>query len=176
MKITSQEEYGLRCLLQLARADGKSLTINDIASAERISMPYVAKILAVLRQEGLIDSARGRSGGYRLSASPAEIRLGVVLRALGEPLFDDPGYCRRHAGTESEQNCIHHEEGCSLRALWLTLERWVRHALDQITLADLVAEPQRIIDILRERLAEATEQEPAAALIQISGLAAATTP
>src|SRR5579871_191905 len=99
MKITSQEEYGLRCLLRLARAEeGHSLTIPEIAAAEGLSGPYVAKILAVLRQGGLIDSARGRAGGYRLAQPPADITLGRVLSVLGEPLFDDPGYCERHRG------------------------------------------------------------------------------
>jgi DNA-binding IscR family transcriptional regulator len=53
MKITSQEEYGLRCLMRLARAeDGRSLTIPEIAADEGLSFPYVAKLLAVLRQAG----------------------------------------------------------------------------------------------------------------------------
>src|SRR5438132_2715608 len=121
MKITSQEEYGLRCLLKLAGAgDGHSLTIPEIAAAEGLSGPYAAKLLAVLRQAGLIESVRGRAGGYRLARAPAEITLGAVLRVLGEPLFDDPGYCQRHAGTEAEGNCVHHG-ACSLRALWVTL-------------------------------------------------------
>src|SRR6516165_9417051 len=121
MKITSQEEYGLRCLLHLARAeDGHSLTIPEIAAAERLSAPYVAKLLSVLRQAGLIESVRGRAGGYRLAGTPAEVRLGSVLRVLGEPLFDEPSYCIKHAGTETEGNCVHHG-ACSLRALWLTL-------------------------------------------------------
>jgi Rrf2 family protein len=88
MKISSQEEFGLRCLLRLARAeDGHSLTIPEIAAAEGLSAPYVAKILAVLRQGGLIESVRGRSGGYRLAAAPVDIFLGSVLLVLGEPLF-----------------------------------------------------------------------------------------
>src|SRR3954470_15511369 len=89
MKITSQEEYGLRCLLQLARAQG-SLTIPDIAAAEGLSVPYVAKLLSVLRQAGLIDSERGRTGGYRLAGAPADVSLGQVLLVLGERLFDEP--------------------------------------------------------------------------------------
>ena len=91
MKITAQEEYGLRCLLRLARveADQPPLTIPEIAAAEGLSAPYVAKLLSVLRQAGLIESVRGRDGGYRLARPPAEVRLGAVLLALGEPLFDD---------------------------------------------------------------------------------------
>jgi len=153
MKITSQEEYGLRCLLQLAAAhDGQSLTIPEIAVAEGLSHPYVAKLLAVLRQGSLIESVRGRAGGYRLARSSGEITLGAVLRVLGEPLFDDPGYCQRHAGVASDGNCVHHGS-CSLRALWNTLEQWIRGSLDQITLADLLQSEGQLAEFVRSRLA-----------------------
>lgn len=156
MKISAQEEYGLRCLLRLARNPGEhALTIPEIAAAEGLSGPYVAKLLSVLRQAGLIDSVRGRTGGYRLSKPPAEIRLGAVLLVLGEPLFDEPNYCERHKGTETDTGiCVHHG-GCSLRGLWLTLEQWMRRALDQITLADLIHSEGRITELLRARLTEA---------------------
>ncbi|TMQ31854.1 MAG: Rrf2 family transcriptional regulator [Planctomycetota bacterium] len=166
MKISSQEEYGLRCLLRLAGAEeGHSLTIPEIAASEGLSSPYVAKLLAVLRHSGLIESVRGRAGGYRLARPPADITLGTVMMALGEPLYDDPGYCQRHAGTETEGNCVHHG-GCTLRALWVTLEQWMRHTLDQITLADLLQTENNITDLLRSRLAEAV-LEPATTLITL---------
>ncbi|HMC90178.1 MAG TPA: Rrf2 family transcriptional regulator [Gemmataceae bacterium] len=166
MKISSQEEYGLRCLLRLAGAEeGHSLTIPEIAASEGLSSPYVAKLLAVLRQSRLIESVRGRAGGYRLARPPAEITLGTVMMALGEPLYDDPGYCQRHAGTETDGNCVHHG-GCTLRALWVTLEQWMRHTLDQITLADLLQTENNITDLLRSRLAEAV-LEPATTLITL---------
>lgn len=160
MKITSQEEYGLRCLLRLAQADeGQSLTIPEIAAAEGLSAPYVAKLLAVLRQAGLIESVRGRAGGYRLARGPSEIYLGAVMMALGEPLYDDPGFCDRHRGTETEGSCVH-LSGCTLRALWQTLEHWMRRALDQISLADLLQSEGRITELLRSRLAEAVGEPP----------------
>jgi Rrf2 family protein len=169
MKITAQEEYGLRCLLRLARAeDGHSLTIPEISASEGLSVPYVAKLLAVLRQGGLIESVRGRSGGYRLASPPSEVTLGAVLLVLGEPLFDDPGYCQQHKGTESGNSCVHYD-GCTLRALWQTLEHWVRHALDQITLADLLQSEGRVTSLLRARLLDAV-MEPASPLITLSPL------
>jgi Rrf2 family protein len=169
MKITSQEEYGLRCLLRLGEAEGHSLTIPEIAIAEGLSIPYVAKLLAVLRQANLIESERGRTGGYRLAGSPADIHLGAVMLALGEPLFDEPGYCERHAGTETNgKSCVHHGS-CTLRALWQTLEQWMRHTLNQITLADLLQSEGRIADLLRSRLAEAV-LEPASPLITLTPL------
>ena len=169
MKITSQEEYGLRCLLRLAAAEeGHSSTIPEIAAAEGLSAPYVAKLLAVLRQAGLIDSVRGRAGGYKLTRPPGEITLGSVMMALGEPLFDDPGYCERHAGTESEGACVH-GSSCTIKALWQTLEQWMRHTLNQITLADFSQGEHRITDLLRSRLADAV-LEPATPLITLTPL------
>src|SRR6516165_8225578 len=156
MKITAQEEYGLRCLLKVAQTtDGNSSTLHEIAAAEGLSVPYAAKLLSVLRQAGFLDSVRGRAGGYRLAMPPSRIGLGSLLLALGEPLFDEPGYCERHAGTaEGVNGCVHHDD-CSLRSLWHTLEQWVRHSLDQITLADLLQRKVSIAELLRTRLADA---------------------
>jgi Rrf2 family protein len=166
MKITAQEEYGVRCLLRLAQApEGDSLTIPEIAAAEGLSTPYVAKLLAMLRQADLIESVRGRAGGYRLSAAPADIHLGAVLLALGEPLFDDPGYCQRHPGTETNGRCVH-LSGCNLRALWHTLDYWVRHTLERISLADLVQNEGQIPELLRSRLAEVV-REPEVSLVPL---------
>jgi Rrf2 family protein len=168
MKITAQEEYGLRCLLRLARAaeEGHSLTIPEIAAAEGMSPPYVAKLLTTLRQGGLIESVRGRAGGYRLAGPAAEFTLGAVLLILGEPLFDEPAYCQQHAGTEANGICVHHG-ACTLRGLWHTLEEWMRRALDRLTLADLLQNEGRITELLRDRLADAV-LEPASNLIQLS--------
>ncbi|MFM7149209.1 MAG: RrF2 family transcriptional regulator [Gemmataceae bacterium] len=157
MKITAQEEYGLRCLLRLARSHGDaSPTIPEIAQAENLSGPYVAKLLGVLKQAGLIESVRGRSGGYHLSRPPEEIKLGSVLLALGEPLFDDPGYCDRHAGPETVGPCVHQHD-CSLKGLWQTLERWMRHILDQVTLRDLLRQEIPVVKQLQSMLPEPEE-------------------
>src|SRR5438105_4067322 len=117
MKISAQEEYGLRCLLRLSQAEKQALTLPEIAAGEGLSTAYVAKLMGVLRDAGLIDSVRGRSGGYRLAKAPEEIGLGSLLLVLGEPLFDEGGYCERHAGISPNGICVHHG-ACSLRALW----------------------------------------------------------
>ena len=74
MKLTSQEEYGLRCLLRIAReGDGGNLTIPEISEAEGISAHYVAKLMGILRREGMVKSARGQTGGYTLSRPAHQI-------------------------------------------------------------------------------------------------------
>ncbi|MCI0381022.1 MAG: Rrf2 family transcriptional regulator [Gemmataceae bacterium] len=163
MKITAQEEYGLRCLLRLAQSEGQALTLPEIAAAEGLSVAYAAKLMAVLRDAGLIDSVRGRSGGYRLAKSPEEVGLGSLLLVLGEPLFDEPGYCERHAGSASDGTCVHHG-GCSLKTLWQTLEKWMRGTLNQITLADLLQHEGRVTELLRSRLASTVFEETPALL------------
>ena len=87
MKISSQEEYGLRCLLRLARGDEQSsLTIPEIAHAEGLSAPYVAKLLAVLREAGLVtSSAAGRSNRYRLASANLDQLAGLLGGLQVEP-------------------------------------------------------------------------------------------
>ena len=173
MKITAQEEYGLRCLLKVARTpEGGSLTLHEIAAAEGLSVPYAAKLLSVLRQGGFLDSVRGRAGGYKLAQPPQRIGLGSLLLALGEPLFDEPTYCEKHAGTaDGVSSCVHHG-GCSLRALWHTLEQWMRHSLDQITLADLMQTELSLAELLRSRLATPGNFELSPPLLTLSRIPA----
>jgi DNA-binding IscR family transcriptional regulator len=86
------------------------------------------------------------------------VTIGEVLAALGEPLFDEPGYCNKHAGTETEGACVHHAQ-CNLKELWQSLEQWMRRALEQITLADALHQGPRLGERIRARLAEAVAQE-----------------
>ena len=159
MKITAQEEYGLRCLLRLASAEPESLTLPEISASEGLSVPYVGKLMAALRETGLITSVRGRSGGYRLAKAPEDIGLGSLLLMLGEPLYDDPGYCDRHPGV-LEDGCVH-KAGCTLKTLWQMLETWMRRTLDQITLADLIQHKGDLADFLRTKLMSLGHDEPA---------------
>src|SRR3989442_13741930 len=89
MKLSAQEEYGLRCLLRIAMAPEEgSLTIPEIARAEALSAPYVAKLMRVLRQGKFVRSVRGQAGGYMLSRPPGQIRLGGEFGLRGGGLFE----------------------------------------------------------------------------------------
>jgi|SRR5579875_287421 Rrf2 family protein len=171
MKITAPEEYGLRCLLQLARIDTPhGLTIQQIAEAENISFAYAAKLLRLLRQAGLIRSSRNPrlGGGYVLARPAAEVRLGEVMHALSEPLFEEPGYCERHASPDIPGACIH-SDGCTLRVIWQTLEQGIRRFLDRVTLADLLQGPEHLAERLRAPV-QADSVEPLGRLLTL-GLA-----
>jgi Rrf2 family protein len=148
VKLSSQEEYGLRCLLQLARAgEGASLTIADMSEREGISSPNVAKIMRLLRRSGLVRSTRGKSGGYTLARPPAEVRASDVLAALGGRLFDTE-FCDRHAGIES--HCLHTRD-CSIRPVLRGLQQAIDLVLGELTLASLVGSEGDVVVTLRPR-------------------------
>jgi len=141
MKFSAQEEYGLRCLLQLARRGaGASLTIPEIAAAEGLSVPYVAKLVRVLRQDGFVKSSRGQSGGYALTRTPDRIVAGDVLNALGGRIFDSET-CGRYPG--SEDMCTHTID-CSIRSLWQAVQREVDQVLRRTTLQDLISSEEEM--------------------------------
>jgi Rrf2 family transcriptional regulator, iron-sulfur cluster assembly transcription factor len=145
MKITAQEEYGLRCLLQLARHTGpEPLTVSSIAEQEGLSVPYVGKLMAALRQAGLVESVRGRGGGYALTRPSDRITVIQALQGLGGHFFAT-GFCEAHNGSSDE--CVHLGD-CSIRSLWGVLGRLVDRVLGQTTLADL-AKAARPCDSLR---------------------------
>jgi len=137
MKLSAQEEYGLRCLLRVASAGyGESLTIPEIGRAEALSIAYVAKLMRILRQGKFVESVRGQSGGYTLARRPENIRVGEVLATLGGRLFD-PQFCDQFAGLK---HVCTHSVDCSIRSLWRAVQTAVDSVLAGITLKDLLQE------------------------------------
>ena len=141
MKLSSQEEYGLRCLLRIAR-QGRTgaLTIPEISEAEGISSHYVAKLMRILRRGGFVTSARGQAGGYTLARPPERIVVGEALAVLGGRFFD-PEFCQEHAGIE--KMCTNTVD-CSIRSLWRTVQLVVDRVLAKTTLKDLVSNEQEM--------------------------------
>ena len=135
MKFSAQEEYGLRCLLQLGiQGDGGSLTIAELSQREGISVPNVAKMMRVMRRAGFVTSTRGKDGGYTLARPAHEMRVSEILATLGGRLYE-PGFCSKHAGVE--QVCAH-DTDCSIRSLWQTVQSAVDQVVGQLTLRDLL--------------------------------------
>lgn len=134
MQLTAQEEYGLRCLLQVARERGPDpATIPEIAAREGLSPEYAAKLLRALRQAELVVSTRGAGGGYRLARPASEISVWEVVQALGGSLFPAE-FCETHPG--QLHDCVH-TTACSLRPVWSAVESAIRGVLENVKLADL---------------------------------------
>lgn len=141
MKISAQDEYGLRILLQIARAQSEDgLSLSQISELENISQAYAAKLTRSLRLAGFISSIRGHKGGYILARPTHEIKISEVLRAMGGAIFDD-SYCGQHTGTSSL--CTNSID-CSLRSLWTILQHNMDKLLDKVTIQDLMQSEQKV--------------------------------
>ena len=136
MKITAQEEYGLRCLLQLARnaESDRPMTVREIATNEGISVAYAEKILYQLSKARLAESVRGVHGGFRIARRPEDVTVGDVVRALGS-FLTHAAICQRFTGEESQ--CVHNKN-CGLRPVWSTVNYQIQKLLDNMPLALLL--------------------------------------
>ncbi len=158
MKFTAQEEYGLRCLLNLARAFGQQdagirpglgagfMTVGAIGEKEGLSTQYAGKLFRILAKAELVESIRGCKGGYRLTRPPNEITVGEVLTSLGGKFYE-PKICERYVGDRSF--CVHTSE-CSIRSLWGGLQLILDAVLSSTTLEDLVGSERPMIQWVQD--------------------------
>jgi Rrf2 family iron-sulfur cluster assembly transcriptional regulator len=143
MKITAQEEYGLRCILQLAREqiansnnnlEPGAIFVRDIAEREGLSVAYVEKILWTLSRSGIVESVRGPKGGYRLTRPAGEISLGQVMRVLGG-IPSEEEICSQFTG--NQEICVHHD-GCGLKPVWTSITDFVNSVFDGVPISTLL--------------------------------------
>lgn len=134
MKISAQEEYGLRCLVQLANLQaGESLTLPQIAEREGISTANAGKLMWLLNKAGFVNSTRGTKGGYFLSRPASEIHLSEIIKVLDEEVLS--AHCQSFTGVM--EKCVHTGD-CGIRPVIVGLHEIVEHALSKITLDRLV--------------------------------------
>jgi Rrf2 family iron-sulfur cluster assembly transcriptional regulator len=146
MKISAQEEYGLRCLVQLAcLEDGDSLTLPQLAEREGISTANAGKLMWLLNKAGFVHSTRGTKGGYFLARPASEIRLSEIISVLDKDVMAT--HCDSYTGLLDA--CVHHSD-CGIRPVIVGLHEIVENALSQITLAHLVGTEKSVDTIFHQ--------------------------
>ena len=136
MKVTALEEYGLRCMVLLARIGSEHpLTLPEFGTREGVSIPYAGKLLMILKKSGLVKAVRGRRGGYVLAHPAEDIPLKRIFDALGQPVFST-NHCDRYSG--DNETCVHRGR-CSVKNIWQTFEDITSTLLERITLAELAS-------------------------------------
>ena len=149
MRLSAQQEFGLRCMVQIARAQSSEcVNLADIADREALTVAYVAKLMRILRRAGLVKSIRGVKGGYRLTEAPERTSVADILGALGDDLHPQR-FCRRHSG--HARDCVHVLD-CGSRAVLMGLNQMVKGYLSQFTLSDLVYPEQRVRAVVKQRV------------------------
>lgn len=136
MRITTLAEYGVICALHLARrlTEGP-VTGRDVAARERLPVDYVEQILLRLRRAGIVTSTRGARGGYALARAPEEISVRDVIAASELTTFDL--HCVSHPVEEERCSAAHN---CSIRPVWLLLQKKIDDVLEGVRLSDLLHE------------------------------------
>ncbi|MEZ4815891.1 MAG: Rrf2 family transcriptional regulator [Bdellovibrionota bacterium] len=140
MRISSLEEYGLRCALQLARYKLKSelASASLIAELEGLSVEYVSKIMHLFRRGGLVQSTRGIQGGFALAKIPSEVSVKEVLDVLAVSQKSPEsveGFCAGHSGVH--EVCVH-RSSCQIKPVWSYVFDAFDRVLSGITVADLI--------------------------------------
>jgi len=149
MRLTTKGRYAVTAMLDLALhySDGP-ITLADISGRQGISLSYLEQLFSKLRKHGLVDSARGPGGGYRLSRPANEIAVVEVITAVDEKV--DATRCGGKGNCQGEERCLTHE-------LWTDLSNQIYDFLNNIHLGDLVE--RRGIQEVADRQDKATRKE-----------------
>jgi Rrf2 family protein len=140
VRITTWAEYGLICALHLAKRAGEGpITGREIAAGERLPGDYVEQILLRLRRAGLVNSTRGARGGYSLARPAEEISVREVIAASELGTFDL--HCVSHP--VGEERCAE-SQSCSIRPVWMMLQRKIDDVLDSVRLGDLLVDERTV--------------------------------
>ncbi|MBL1142969.1 MAG: Rrf2 family transcriptional regulator [Proteobacteria bacterium] len=130
MKMTTKGRYAVTAMLDLALHDGDGpVNLSEISHRQDISLTYLEQLFGKLRRHGLIESARGPGGGYRLAMTPDEISIAKVLYSVDEPV--DITRCGGKQNCQNDERCLTHD-------LWMELNRHVSDFLNGVMLGDLI--------------------------------------
>lgn len=138
--LSQKTRYTIRALQHLAdRYQQGPVRLDEIATTQNIPRKFLTVILSELAREGIVNSHRGRSGGYELGLPPVDVRYGDIIRITRGSLALVP--CASRNAHETCANCLP-EADCRLRGLMLLLRDEMAQMLDKMTLADpIVLEP-----------------------------------
>lgn len=136
--LSQRGRYALKAMLSVARADlaDRTKQVSLIAAEESIPRKFLEAIMSELRQAGLVESRRGKMGGYRLNRDPATITFGEIMRITDGPLALLP--CASQKFYRRCDDCPD-EALCTLRRIMTDVRREVSDILDRTSLADAIA-------------------------------------
>ena len=133
MKLTTKGRYAVMAMADLAaNQNGKPVSLNDISLRQNISLSYLEQLFSKLRNEKLVKSVRGPSGGYILEKNPKEIRISNIIFAVDEQV--KTLNCKR----ESKKGCNGKTIKCITHNLWDDLENHINNFFEKVSLNDVI--------------------------------------
>jgi Rrf2 family protein len=135
--MTNKSKYGLKALLVLAQEAGRGpVLVANLAEREAIPRKFLETILLELKHRGVVQSRKGRGGGYFLRRKPSEVTFGEVIRVLEGPLAAVP--CVSQTAYMKCAECVD-EQTCGVRLAMKVVRDATARILDHTTLADVNA-------------------------------------
>lgn len=132
MLISTKGRYALRVMIDLAEHQSEEfISLKEIAQRQEISEKYLESIIRILVKAKVVESLRGKGGGYRLRKAPEQYTVDSILRLTEESLA--PVTC-----LESNAEACSRSGCCRTLALWQGLDKVIREYLESVTIADLV--------------------------------------
>ncbi|MBA2124050.1 hypothetical protein B9J78_03845 [bacterium Unc6] len=125
MRISAESDYACKALLELALywPNREPVRISTIAKKQNIPIKYLEQILIQLKNARLVESVRGKQGGYRLAKAPREISLGEMMRKVKGPLL-------QLADTATQKKSV-------FTAIWKEVEDSIVKVLDKVNFEDI---------------------------------------
>ena len=132
MMISTKGRYALRIMLDLAQheTDGY-ISLKSVSERQAISLKYLELVIAMLHKANLVDSMRGKEGGYRLSKDPSEYSIGSILKVMEKTLA-------LVACMSCGETACSNKENCLTLPLWQQLDQIIDTYLESVTLKDLL--------------------------------------
>lgn len=128
MKFSTKAEYGLKAMTNLAKNFPEQKSIKTISREEKISAKYLERLIGSLRKNNLVESSKGKSGGYALARDPKKIKVGEIIEILEGPI--------------APMKCVGKfcslEHACASSKVWTKLAEQIKRTLDGINLSDLI--------------------------------------
>ena len=134
MRLSTKGRYAVMAMADLARREDdpcRAVALADIAERQEISLSYLEQLFARLRRKGLVKSARGPGGGYRLARTAGETSIAEIVHAVDEPL-------RATRCTVEGRGCMMRGERCLTHDLWEDLGDRIESYLASVSLADVI--------------------------------------
>ncbi len=155
MKFTAKCKYGLLALLEIADQQKKGIALvkrKTIVKNQQIPNSYLENILIILKNHGILKSARGTNGGYYLLKTPDKLTLYEIITIL--------------EGKSPLEECINlqgecmYNENCKIKLIWEEINRYQKKILEKITLEDLLDNESDCIPCFREKIQKIDKEKP----------------
>lgn len=138
MSFSQKTVYALRAMYELAKREGQGpVCISALAEVQAIPPRFLENILIQLKQTGVVQSVRGKEGGYLLGRPAGQVTAGDILRAIEGPIY--PVSC---LSGKAQDTCPMRED-CVFLPMWQEAQEAMRRVYDGTSLADLVAKGKR---------------------------------